>query len=159
MWWHVIGATVVVLILIFGVPHHASLSYVFTDRQNITGFFGGETTGAGFWFFVVPLSFILTQYTITGYDASAHLSEETPQRGRRRGQGHLAVDLLLGDRRLDPAAGVPVRGAGARTRVNKAAVDGFAVTGIFATGAVPRGVQGRDADLDDRASSTARRRA
>ena len=31
----------------------------------------------GFWFYVLPLGFLLTQYTITGYDASAHLSEET----------------------------------------------------------------------------------
>jgi amino acid transporter len=30
-----------------------------------------------FIFYIIPLSFILTQYTITGYDASAHLSEET----------------------------------------------------------------------------------
>ena len=39
------------------------------------------------------------------------------ERGRRCGQGHLAVDLLLGDRRLDPAADLPVRGAGLRRRV------------------------------------------
>jgi amino acid transporter len=31
----------------------------------------------GFFFYVLPLGFLLTQYTITGYDASAHLSEET----------------------------------------------------------------------------------
>ena len=30
-----------------------------------------------FWFYVLPLGFLLTQYTITGYDASAHISEET----------------------------------------------------------------------------------
>ena len=30
-----------------------------------------------FLLFVLPMSAILTQYTITGYDASAHLSEET----------------------------------------------------------------------------------
>ena len=42
-----------------------------------------------------------------------------PQRGRWGGQGHLAVDLLLGDRRLDPAAGVPVRGAGRRRGVRQ----------------------------------------
>ena len=30
-----------------------------------------------FWFLVLPLGFLLTQYTITGFDASAHLSEET----------------------------------------------------------------------------------
>ena len=32
---------------------------------------------SGYWIYVLPLGFLLTQYTITGYDASAHLSEET----------------------------------------------------------------------------------
>ena len=30
-----------------------------------------------FWLYVLPLGFLLTQYTITGFDASAHISEET----------------------------------------------------------------------------------
>ena len=30
-----------------------------------------------YWFYVLPLGFLLTMYTITGYDASAHISEET----------------------------------------------------------------------------------
>ena len=33
--------------------------------------------GFGWLIFVLPIAAILTQYTITGYDASAHLSEET----------------------------------------------------------------------------------
>jgi amino acid transporter len=77
VWWHVAGASVVVLILLFAPSHHATLSSVFTNTVNNTGFFGGRTSGWGFLFGVLPLSVILTQYTITGYDASAHLSEET----------------------------------------------------------------------------------
>src|SRR6476469_1063308 len=77
VWWHVVGATLVVLILLFAPSHHASLYSVFTNTVNNTGFFGGRTSGWGFLFGVLPLSVILTQYTITGYDASAHLSEET----------------------------------------------------------------------------------
>ena len=82
VWWHVIGAGVVVLILLFFLKDgasHASASDVFTGTNNATGFFGGHTHGAGFILYVFPLSAILTQYTITGYDASAHLSEETHQ--------------------------------------------------------------------------------
>ena len=30
-----------------------------------------------FWFLIIPFGLLLTQYTITGFDASAHLSEET----------------------------------------------------------------------------------
>jgi amino acid transporter len=50
---------------------------VFATTVNNTGFFGGSNTGLTFLLFVLPMSAILTQYTITGYDASAHLSEET----------------------------------------------------------------------------------
>jgi amino acid transporter len=77
VWWHVAGATAVVAVLIFVPDHHASLKSVFTHTVNNTGFFGGHTGGAAFFFGIIPLGFILTQYTITGYDASAHLSEET----------------------------------------------------------------------------------
>jgi len=72
VWWHVLGVLVIVGILIFVPSHHASISQVFTGRQNNSGF--SETM---YWFYVLPLGFLLTQYTITGFDASAHVSEET----------------------------------------------------------------------------------
>jgi amino acid transporter len=72
VWWHVIGVAVIVVILIAVPSHHASLSYVFGHRENISGFSHGM-----YWFYVLPLGFLLTMYTITGYDASAHVSEET----------------------------------------------------------------------------------
>src|SRR5580658_7473889 len=72
VWWHVIGVTVIVVILIAVPSHHASLSYVFGHSANKSGFSHGM-----YWFYVLPLGFLLTMYTITGYDASAHVSEET----------------------------------------------------------------------------------
>jgi amino acid transporter len=72
VWWHVIGVAVIVVILIAVPSHHASLSYVFGHRANVSGF-GSHM----YWFYVLPLGFLLTMYTITGYDASAHVSEET----------------------------------------------------------------------------------
>jgi len=81
VWWHVVGAAVVILILIFFLKDgatHWNIHDVFLGRVNNTaGLYGGDTGGPGFWFYVLPLGFLLTQYTITGYDASAHLSEET----------------------------------------------------------------------------------
>ena len=77
VWWHVVGASVIVLILLFVPDQHQSFSYVFTERFNNSGYFGGETGTLGFWFAIVPFGFLLTQYTITGFDACAHLSEET----------------------------------------------------------------------------------
>jgi amino acid transporter len=73
VWWHVIGVAVIVIVLIAVPSHHASFSYVFGHRSyGIGGFSHGM-----YWFYVLPLGFLLTMYTITGYDASAHVSEET----------------------------------------------------------------------------------
>ncbi|MFY0409178.1 amino acid permease [Solicola sp. PLA-1-18] len=72
VWWHVAGAAVVILILVIVPETHQSMGFVFTERINNSGFSDGK-----YWFLVLPLGFLLTQYTITGFDASAHLSEET----------------------------------------------------------------------------------
>jgi amino acid transporter len=48
------------------------MSFVFTETINNSGFSSGS-----FWIYVLPLGFLLTQYTITGFDACAHVSEET----------------------------------------------------------------------------------
>jgi amino acid transporter len=87
VWWHVFGAAAVVLILIFLPHHHASVSSVFTHTVNNTGFFGGRTGGFGFILVILPLGALLTQYTITGYDASAHLSEETKSAANTAAKG------------------------------------------------------------------------
>ena len=79
VWWHVVGAAAIVLVLIFVPDQHQSFSYVFTERFNNSGYDGGSTSGAAFWFAVIPFGFLLTQYTITGFDACAHLSEETAE--------------------------------------------------------------------------------
>jgi amino acid transporter len=75
--WHVVGVLVIIALVIFVPSHHQSFSFVFGQRQNNTGFHGGATSGAFFWLYVLPLGFILTMYTQTGYDASAHTAEET----------------------------------------------------------------------------------
>jgi amino acid transporter len=72
VWWHVIGVAVIIVLLVFVPSHHQSFSFVFGHRINNSGFSHGM-----FWFYVLPLGFLLTMYTITGYDASAHISEET----------------------------------------------------------------------------------
>ena len=77
VWWNIIGVAVIVVILIAVPSHHASLSYVFGHKANESGFSGGATSGLKFWIYILPLGFLLTMYTITGYDASAHISEET----------------------------------------------------------------------------------
>ena len=72
VWWHVLGVAAIVLVLIIVPDTHQSVDFVFTERINNSGFSDGM-----YWFYVLPLGFLLTQYTITGFDASAHISEET----------------------------------------------------------------------------------
>ncbi len=72
VWWNVVGVAAIVVLLIAVPAHHQSFNFVFGTRRNNTGFGMGM-----YWYYVLPLGFLLTMYTITGYDASAHLSEET----------------------------------------------------------------------------------
>jgi len=72
VWWHVVGVLVIIVLLVAVPSHHQSFSFVFGHRQNLSGF-----SNSMYWFYVLPLGFLLTMYTITGYDASAHVSEET----------------------------------------------------------------------------------
>ena len=134
VWWHVVGSTIVVLVLIFGAHSHQSVKFVFTQTFNNTGFSGGSTSGFPFWFYVLPLGFLLTQYTITGYDASAHLSEETRSAadGAAKGIWRSIFYSAIGGWILLLAFLFAVQNVDA---VNKAALNygGFTVAGIFAT--------------------------
>ncbi|HVC78059.1 MAG TPA: amino acid permease [Candidatus Micrarchaeaceae archaeon] len=69
VWWHLVGVAVIFIVLFFVPAHHQSASFVFTKFVNNTGF------NAPFYVFLIGL--LLAQYTFTGYDASAHMTEET----------------------------------------------------------------------------------
>jgi amino acid transporter len=70
--WHVAGVAVIIAILIFVPDRHQDVKFVFGHTINNSGFSSGM-----FWWYVLPLGFLLTMYTQTGYDASAHVAEET----------------------------------------------------------------------------------
>ena len=69
VWWHLIGVGIIFVVLFFVPAHHQSASFVFTHFVNNTGF------GNSYYVFLIGL--LLAQYTFTGYDASAHMTEET----------------------------------------------------------------------------------
>ena len=69
VWWHIIGVLIIVSVLAFVPSHHQSASWVFGHFVNNTGW--------GSKFYVLLLGLLLAQYTFTGYDASAHMTEET----------------------------------------------------------------------------------
>src|SRR4051794_33773476 len=87
VWWHVFGAALIMGILLLVPDQHQSFSYVFTERFNNSGFSDGSTSSFAYWFAIVPFGFLLTQYTITGFDASAHLSEETKAASKAAAKG------------------------------------------------------------------------
>ena len=70
VWWHIVGVLVIVGVLTFDPAHHQSASFVFGHLVNRTGL------GLG-WAYIVPIGLLMAQYTFTGYDASAHMTEET----------------------------------------------------------------------------------
>ncbi|MDQ2743578.1 MAG: amino acid permease [Chloroflexota bacterium] len=72
VWWHIVGVLIIVGALTFIPAHHQSASFVFTHFVNNTGF---SFSGARIYVFLLGL--LLAQYTFTGYDASAHMTEET----------------------------------------------------------------------------------
>jgi amino acid transporter len=83
-----VGVAFIVVVLIVVPDRHQSLSYVFTETVNNSGFGGGTTSWSSptFWF-VWGLGLLLAQYTITGFDASAHTAEETNQASRMAATG------------------------------------------------------------------------
>jgi len=73
VWWH-LGFTAIIVGALFLVPTTTTpIGTAFTGYANTTGFGGGGL--AGIWIAAVGL--MLAQYTITGFDASAHMTEET----------------------------------------------------------------------------------
>jgi amino acid transporter len=87
VFWHVLGVLVIIGLVIFVPSHHQSFSFVFGNRINNTGFHGGATSGLFFWLYILPVGFLLTMYTQTGYDASAHTAEETRGAAKAAAQG------------------------------------------------------------------------
>ncbi len=70
VWWHLIGVAIIVGALAIIPQHHQSFSFVFTNFVNNTGWNGTPI-------YVFAIGLLLAQYTFTGFDASAHLTEET----------------------------------------------------------------------------------
>jgi len=93
VWWHVFGVLIIVGALIIAPNHHQSFSTVFSHTVNNSGF------SHGWLWFVLLLGLLQAQYTYTGYDASAHMSEETRNASRAAAQGvimSIVVSAIFG---------------------------------------------------------------
>src|SRR5215210_6460322 len=83
VWWHVVGVTAIVLVtVVFNQHTRTDIGTVFSTFVNGTGSGGDNPEWPGPILLGIPLYVMLigllnAQYTLTGYDASAHMSEET----------------------------------------------------------------------------------
>ena len=65
---------------------------MFTGLENLSGFHIG-------WWYILPVGLLMAQYTFTGYDASAHMTEETHDASRSGPRGidmSILVSLIAG---------------------------------------------------------------
>ncbi|OKI89449.1 amino acid permease [Micromonospora sp. CB01531] len=93
-WWHLAGVAVIVIALAFVPDQHKPISEVFLEVRNETGF-----TFAGAAGYAVLIGLLMAQYTYTGYDASAHVAEETHDAARSAPRGivmSVVVSVLAG---------------------------------------------------------------
>ncbi|MBF9068939.1 amino acid permease [Streptacidiphilus sp. NEAU-YB345] len=86
VWWHVLGVVVIVAVLGIVPSKHESAGFVFGHFVN--------TTGWGSSLYVAALGLLLAQYTFTGYDASAHMTEETRDAARTGPRG-IIISILV----------------------------------------------------------------
>jgi amino acid transporter len=74
--------------------HHESAHYVFTETVNNSGLGGQGWGSAGFFMVFAIGSTGMAQYTLVGYDASAHMAEETQKASRSAAVGMLMAVLV-----------------------------------------------------------------
>lgn len=86
VWWHIVTVALIVgsLFLISSGKAHTDLSpFAFApqDTQGGASLFGGQFTFGSAAGYAIPIAFLFSllqaQWTYTGYDASAHVAEET----------------------------------------------------------------------------------
>lgn len=76
VWWHLLGVSVIVVLLYVAPSSHQHQSASFIFGSAGWHAFGGMS-GFSAPFYVFLLGLLVAQYTFTGYDASAHVTEET----------------------------------------------------------------------------------
>ena len=106
-YWHIAGVIFIVIVLLAVPDNHQSLGYVFGETVNASGFGNPDMNFSSpiFWY-VFATGLLMAQYTITGFDASAHMAEETNQASRMAAVGMYMSVVVSVDLRLHPARAV-----------------------------------------------------
>ncbi|KAG0050279.1 hypothetical protein BGZ83_004931 [Gryganskiella cystojenkinii] len=71
---HIVGTIVIIVVVLVGAPKLQSAKFVFTDFEDRTGYTTNSNASPGL---VFMLGLLQSQWSMVGYDASAHMSEET----------------------------------------------------------------------------------
>jgi amino acid transporter len=87
VWWHVAGVLIIFAILFIVPDQHTSFGTIYSFEAAAAdapvfpaGFINGTGFSTGFFsstIYVFLIGMLIAQYTLTGYDASAHMTEET----------------------------------------------------------------------------------
>ncbi|GJJ79255.1 choline transport protein [Entomortierella parvispora] len=70
---HIAGTIAIIIVILVGAPKLQSAKWVFTDFEDTTGYTAAGASPV----FVFMLGLLQSQWSMLGYDASAHMSEET----------------------------------------------------------------------------------
>ncbi|CEG80247.1 hypothetical protein RMATCC62417_14610 [Rhizopus microsporus] len=81
LYWHLIGTLLLIIVALVLTPNKASGKWVFTYFDNQTGF---SSNGYAF-----LIGLLQSQYTLSGFDSAAHMSDETRDAGRSAPRGIL----------------------------------------------------------------------
>ncbi|KAK7682057.1 hypothetical protein QCA50_015021 [Cerrena zonata] len=77
VWWHAVGTTALIIAILAAAPSHQSAKFVFQTFIDNTGADGVGWSERASPAYVVVIGILMAQYTLTGFDASAHMTEET----------------------------------------------------------------------------------
>jgi amino acid permease (GABA permease) len=97
VWWHVVGVAIIFIAMFFLSKSHSDLGFVFTHTENRTNTDPGISPLP--FFYVMLIGLLNAQYTLTGYDASAHMSEETHEAATSAPRGivfSVVVSVIFG---------------------------------------------------------------
>lgn len=91
--WNVLGVFVLMIVIPTVATERASAKFVFTHFNTENG------AGINSKLYIFVLGLLMSQYTLTGYDASAHMSEETKNADKNGPKGIISaigISIIVG---------------------------------------------------------------
>ncbi|PPR02682.1 hypothetical protein CVT24_002104 [Panaeolus cyanescens] len=93
VWWHALGTFSLVVAILAKAPTHQSGSFVFGQFIDITGVDGSGWGDRVSHVYVVVVGILMAQHTLTVFDASAHMTEETTNAAK---SGSIGIVMAIG---------------------------------------------------------------